>query len=168
MKSKIQNPKSKIEIGCQGWNYEDWTTKAGGEFIFYPRGTRSGEMLALYAEIFDTIEVDSTFYATPPASTFENWYKKTPEHFTFSLKLPQEITHTHFLGESSFPVLDEFCEKAKELKEKLAVVLVQMPPQFEGSKENAQNLRKFLEHLPDEIRFAVEFQKPRLDDRMDF
>ena len=83
MKSKIQNPKSKIEIGCQGWNYEDWTTKAGGEFIFYPRGTRSGEMLALYAEIFDTIEVDSTFYATPPASTFENWYKKTPNILRF-------------------------------------------------------------------------------------
>ncbi len=107
---------------------------------------------------FDTIEFDSTFYATPPVSTFENWYKKTPENFTFSLKLPQEITHTHFLRESSFPVFDEFCEKAKKLKEKLAVVLVQMPPQFEGSKENAQNLRKFLEHLPNDIRFAIEFR----------
>ena len=158
MKYKNQNSKTKLEIGCQGWNYEDWTTKAGGEFIFYPRGTRSNEMLALYAEIFQTIEVDSTFYAIPPAATFENWYKKTPENFTFSLKLPQEITHTHFLRESSFIVLDEFCEKAKELKEKLAVVLIQMPPQFEGSKENAQSLRKFLEHLPKDVRFAVEFR----------
>jgi len=150
--------KSKIEIGCQGWNYDDWTTKAGGEFIFYPRGTRSNEMLALYAEIFDTIEVDSTFYAIPPVSTFENWYKKTPENFTFSLKLPQEITHTHALKKSSFIVVDEFCEKSKELKEKLAVVLVQMPPQFEANKENAQNLRIFLEHLPKDVRFAVEFR----------
>lgn len=157
-KSKIQNPKSEIELGCQGWNYDDWTTKAGGEFIFYPRGTRSNEMLALYAEIFDTIEVDSTFYAIPPVSTFENWYKKTPENFTFSLKLPQEITHTHALKNSSFIILDEFCEKAKELKEKLAVVLVQMPPQFEANKENAQNLRAFLEHLPKDVRFAVEFR----------
>lgn len=157
-KSEIQNPNPKIEIGCQGWNYDDWTTKAGGEFVFYPRGTRSSDMLALYAEIFDTIEVDSTFYAIPPIATFENWYKKTPEHFTFSLKLPQEITHTHFLRESSFVVADEFCEKAKELKEKLAVVLVQMPPQFEASKTNAQNLRKFLEHLPKDVRFAVEFR----------
>lgn len=157
-KSEIKNPKSEIEIGCQGWNYEDWTTKAGGDFIFYPRGTRSNEMLALYAEIFDTIEVDSTFYAIPPVSTFDNWYKKTPENFTFSLKLPQEITHTHNLRKTSFPVLDEFCEKAKELKEKLAVVLVQMPPQFEANKENAQNLRNFLEHLPNDVRFAVEFR----------
>src|SRR5687767_14078291 len=96
-KSEIPNPKFQIYIGCQGWNYDDWTTKAGGDFIFYPRGTRSNEMLALYAEIFETIEVDSTFYAIPPASTVENWYKKTPVGFTFSLKLPQEISHTHVL-----------------------------------------------------------------------
>ena len=158
-KSQIPNPKSKI--GCQGWNYSDWTTKAGGDFIFYPRGTRSNEMLALYAEIFDTIEVDSTFYAIPPVSTIENWYKKTPENFTFSLKLPQEITHTHALRKTSFPVLDEFCERVKELKEKLAVVLIQMPPQFEASKENARNLREFLERLPREIRFAIEFRERR-------
>ena len=156
-KSKIQNPKSKI--GCQGWNYDDWTSVAGGDFIFYPRGTRSNEMLALYAEIFDTIEVDSTFYAIPPLSTVENWYKKTPENFTFSLKLPQEITHTHALRKTSFPVLDEFCERVKELKEKLAVVLIQMPPQFGASKENAQNLREFLAQLPKEIRFAIEFRE---------
>jgi len=158
MRSKIQNPKSKIHIGCQGWNYDDWTTRAGGESIFYPRGTRSGEMLALYSEIFDTIEVDSTFYAIPPASVIENWYKKTPAHFTFSPKMPQSITHEHALRESSFEILDEFCERIGELKEKLGVVLVQLAPQFEASKENAQNLRKFLERLPRDIRFAVEFR----------
>ena len=154
--SKIQNPKSKI--GCQGWNYEDWTTKADGKSIFYPRGTRSNEMLVLYAEIFETIEVDSTFYAIPPVSNIENWYKKTPDEFTFSLKLPQEISHNYALHESSFAVLDEFCERVLELKEKLAVVLIQLPPQFEANKENAQNLRKFLARLPKEIRFAVEFR----------
>ena len=159
MKSKIQSPESQIRIGCQGWNYEDWTTKAGGETIFYPRGTKSNEMLALYAEIFDTIEVDSTFYAIPPISTIENWYRKTPENFTFSLKLPQEITHEHHLRETSFAILDEFCERILELKEKLAVVLIQLPPQFEAGKANAQNLRKFLERLPEEIRFAVEFRE---------
>ncbi len=158
MKSKIQNPKSKISIGCQGWNYDDWTTRAGGESIFYPRGTKSGEMLAVYAEIFDTIEVDSTFYAIPPASVIENWYKKTPANFTFSPKMPQSITHEHALRASSYEILDEFCERIGELKEKLGVVLIQLAPQFEASKENAQNLRKFLERLPREIRFAVEFR----------
>ncbi|HEY8562217.1 MAG TPA: DUF72 domain-containing protein [Pyrinomonadaceae bacterium] len=158
MKSKIQNPKSKIYAGCQGWNYDDWTTRAGGETVFYPRGTRPPEMLAVYAEIFDSVEVDSTFYAIPPAASIESWYKKTPEGFTFSLKMPQEITHEHALRQSSFAMLEEFCDRAKELKEKLGVVLVQLAPQFEASKENAQNLRNFLARLPADIRFAVEFR----------
>lgn len=157
--SKTQDLKSKIEIGCQGWNYRDWITKAGGETIFYPRGTKPDEMLRLYTEIFETIEVDSTFYAIPPTSVFDNWYKKTPENFTFSLKLPQEITHDLALRKPSFEIMEEFCERAAELKEKLAVVLIQMPPNFEGNKENAQNLREFLKRLPQKIRFAIEFRQ---------
>ena len=157
-KSKIQNPKFKVQIGCQGWNYADWTTKADGETIFYPRGTRSGEMLALYAEIFETIEVDSTFYAIPASSAVENWYKKTPEDFTFSLKLPQQITHEYNLREPAFPLLEEFCERVGLLKEKLGAILIQMPPNFEASKENAKGLRVFLAELPREIRFAIEFR----------
>ncbi len=158
MKSKIQNLKSKIEIGCQGWNYEDWTTKAAGETIFYPRGTKSSEMLEIYAQIFDTIEVDSTFYAIPNSSSLENWYQKTPENFTFSLKLPQEITHNLALRKASLVILEEFCERIALLKEKLAVVLIQLPPQFNANKENARNLREFLPQLPKDIRFAVEFR----------
>jgi uncharacterized protein YecE (DUF72 family) len=157
-KSKAQNPKSEIQIGCQGWNYDDWTTKADGATVFYPRGTRSNEMLEKYASIFNTVEVDSTFYATPTGSTIENWYKRTPADFTFSLKLPQEITHEYSLREPSFPLLEEFCERVSLLKEKLGVILIQLPPNFEASKENAQALRDFLAELPKKIRFAVEFR----------
>jgi uncharacterized protein YecE (DUF72 family) len=145
-------------LGCQGWNYTDWTTKADGETVFYPRGTKSGGMLEVYAKVYDTIEVDSTFYAVPAGSAVEGWYRKTPENFTFSLKMPQEITHEHFLQRTAFEVLDEFCERVLLLKEKLGVVLVQLPPQFEANKNNAQSLRDFLARLPKEIRFAVEFR----------
>ena len=155
-KSDIPNPK--FQIGCQGWNYDDWITKADGETVFYPRGTRSGEMLEIYAKMFDTIEVDSTFYAIPPSASVENWYKKTPENFTFSLKLPQEITHEYGLREPSFPLLEEFCERVLLLKEKLGAVLIQLPPNFEASKENAQAMREFLAELPKKIRFAIEFR----------
>ncbi|MGI8668933.1 MAG: DUF72 domain-containing protein [Aridibacter sp.] len=157
-KSKIQNPKSKIQVGCQGWNYSDWISKAGGNTIFYPRGTKSDAMLELYAGIFDTIEVDSTFYAIPPISVIENWYKKTPQDFTFSLKMPQEITHEKELRSESFEVSQIFCERIKDLKEKLATVLIQLPPTFDGSKSNAQNLREFLKQLPGDINFAIEFR----------
>ena len=157
-KSKSENPKSKIQIGCQGWNYDDWTNKADGEAIFYPRGTRSNEMLALYAQVFETVEVDSTFYAIPASATVENWYRKTPDDFTFSLKLPQEITHEYSLREPSFPQMHEFCERVSLLKEKLGAVLIQLPPNFDATKENAQALREFLAELPRKIRFAVEFR----------
>jgi uncharacterized protein YecE (DUF72 family) len=155
-KFKIQN--SKFKIGCQGWNYADWTTKVGGETVFYPRGTRADAMLEFYAQVFETIEVDSTFYAIPASSSVENWYKKTPENFTFSLKMPQEITHEYSLREPSFPILEEFCARILLLKEKLGAVLIQLPPNFEASKENAQALREFLAELPANIRFAVEFR----------
>ena len=145
-------------FGCQGWNYPDWTTKADDESIFYPRGTRSNEMLEIYAKAFSTIEVDSTFYAIPASSTIENWYKKTHDDFIFSLKMPQEITHEYILREPSFVILDEFCERVLLLKEKLGSILIQLAPTFEASKENAQALREFLAVLPKEIRFAVEFR----------
>ncbi len=157
-KTENQNPGSKIHIGCQGWNYDDWTTKADGITVFYPRGTRSIQMLETYAKVFDTIEVDSTFYAIPTSSVVENWYRKAPEKFTFSLKMPQEITHEYGLREPSFPIMEEFCERVLLLKEKLGAVLIQLPPNFEASKENAQALREFLAELPKKIWFAVEFR----------
>lgn len=153
-----QNLKNNFIIGCQGWNYADWITKAGGESVFYQRGTKSNEMLEFYSQVFETVEVDSSFYAIPPSSTLENWYQKTTDNFIFSLKLPQEISHNKYLDNSSYEILEEFCERIKILKEKLGVVLIQLPPNFEGSKENAQNLRKFLAQLPRDIRFAVEFR----------
>jgi len=72
--------------------------------------------------------------------------------------MPREITHEHYLQSTAFHITDEFCERILLLKEKLAVVLIQMPPQFEAGRENAQSLRDFLARLPKEIRFAVEFR----------
>lgn len=158
---QIQSPKSKIQncyVGCQGWNYEDWNTKIGGSEIFYPHGTRTSETLEIYAKAFETVEVDSTFYAIPPESTIEGWYNKTPAHFTFSLKLPQVITHEQFLHQTSFPILEEFCERARGLREKLASVLIQLPPQFAPNPFNSTALKEFLPALPRDVRFAIEFR----------
>jgi uncharacterized protein YecE (DUF72 family) len=144
-------------VGCQGWNYDDWVT-GPGERVFYPRGTRAADMLEVYARVFETVEIDSTFYAIPPVSTFEGWAKRTPPGFTFSLKLPQEITHERALGTGSTAILDEFCERARVLEDKLACVLIQLPPQFELNRENGLALRAFLPRLPGDIRFSVEFR----------
>lgn len=149
-----------VKVGCQGWNYDDWVRASAGEAGFYPHGTRSPEMLEVYARAFETVEVDSTFYAIPPASTVEQWAKRTPEGFTFALKLPQEITHARALRDGSAMLLAEFCERARLLKEKLAAVLIQLPPQFELTQETALTLRDFLPHLPRDIRFSIEFRHP--------
>jgi uncharacterized protein YecE (DUF72 family) len=148
----------KIRIGCQSWGYDDWITPAGGNLIFYPPGTKRSEMLRFYSKVFGTIEVDSTLYAIPPATTFEKWRDETPDDFVFSLKFPREVTHDRRLSTGSIPVALEFAERARFLKDKLGILLIQLPPSFEGSKENGQRLRRLLAELPRDIKFAVEFR----------
>jgi uncharacterized protein YecE (DUF72 family) len=155
----VSKASASVRVGCQGWNYDDWVT-GPGERVFYPRGTRAANMLEVYARVFETVEVDSTFYAIPPVKTFEGWAKRTPPGFTFSLKLPQAMTHELGLGTGSAALLEEFCERARTLKEKLASVLIQLPPQFELTKENGLALRAFLPRLPRDIRFSLEFRSP--------
>lgn len=150
-----------VHVGCQGWNYDDWVTgPAGSRSIFYPRGTRAAEMLETYARVFETVEVDSTFYAIPSAQTIETWARRTPAGFTFSMKLPQEITHGRGLRSGSTILLEEFCARVRTLGARLGVVLIQMPPQFELTTENAHALREFLPNLPRDIRFSIEFRHP--------
>ena len=79
--------RGQLRLGAQGWNYAAWVGP------FYPHGTRAPDYLRTYARAFDTVEVDSTIYAIPPASTVRGWASRTPASFKFSLKLPQEITH---------------------------------------------------------------------------
>lgn len=155
----LSKSQSRVKVGCQGWNYDDWVTGAGGGAgIFYPQGTRAADMLGLYARAFETVEVDSTFYAIPSVSTVEGWARRTPPGFTFSLKLPQEITHQRSLRSGSVALLEEFCERVRRLGGQLASVLIQLPPQFELTPENASALREFLPQLPRDIRFSVEFR----------
>lgn len=149
-----------VRVGCQGWNYDDWVTGAGSKPVFYPKGTRAAEMLGFYARVFDTVEVDSTFYAVPSAQTLDGWNKRTPRAFTFSLKLPQTITHEWALRPGSLEEFSVYCDRAQLLGEKLAVTLIQLPPHFMLTPENATAFRDFLERLPRDMRFAVEFRSP--------
>jgi uncharacterized protein YecE (DUF72 family) len=147
-----------FHIGCQSWGYDDWITSAGGRTIFYPRATKRDEMLGLYSQIFDTIEVDSTLYGVPAATTIEGWYAETPSNFVFSLKFPREVTHDNSLAPQTYPVVSEFVERAALLKEKLGLLLIQMPASFEATRENGQTVREFLASLPGGFRYAMEFR----------
>ncbi len=138
-----------IRLGTQGWNYDAWTGP------FYPEGTKAVDFLTIYSRAFDTVEVDSTFYAVPPAKTIKQWAQRTPPGFSFALKMPQEITHERRLRDST-DLLKEFCERARELEDKLGPILLQMGPDFGAGELPA--LAKFLPILPQDIAFAIEFR----------
>ncbi len=141
---------ARIHIGTQGWNYPAWIGP------FYPEGTRPADFLAVYSRAFDTVEVDSTFYAVPPPTTVRGWSQRTPTEFKFALKLPQEITHERRLRDAD-DVAESFFASARELGPKLGPVLIQLGPDFAPNELPA--LAKFLPALPRDISFAVEFRQ---------
>jgi uncharacterized protein YecE (DUF72 family) len=138
-----------IRLGTQGWNYDAWVGP------FYPEGTRAVDFLQIYSRAFDTVEVDSTFYATPPSKTVRGWGQRTPPGFIFSLKLPQEITHERRFRDVD-DLAKEFFDRARELGDKLGPVLIQLGADFHAGELPA--LAKFLPTLPEDIAFAIEFR----------
>lgn len=138
-----------IHIGTQGWNYDAWVGP------FYPVNTRPGDFLPVYSRAFTSVEVDSTFYGVPAATTFQSWYNRTPADFTFCLKLPQEVTHEQRLRDIA-GVSDVFYERARLLGEKLGPILVQLGPDFGPGELPA--LVHFLGTIPTDLRIAVEFR----------
>jgi uncharacterized protein YecE (DUF72 family) len=138
-----------IRLGTQGWNYDAWVGP------FYPEGTRAVDFLAVYSRAFDTVEVDSTFYAVPPSRTIRGWAERTPPGFVFSLKLPQEITHERRFRDVD-TIANEFFDRARELGDKLGPVLIQLGADFHPGELPA--LAHFLPTLPKDIAFAIEFR----------
>jgi uncharacterized protein YecE (DUF72 family) len=139
-----------IRLGAQGWNYDAWVGP------FYPTGTRSAAYLSTYGRAFDTVEVDSTFYAVPPAKTVKGWGERVPSGFRFALKLPQEITHENRLRNSA-DVLALFTDRARLLGDKLGPILIQLGPDFAPVELPA--LAGFLPTLPRDLNFAIEFRQ---------
>jgi uncharacterized protein YecE (DUF72 family) len=139
-----------IQLGTQGWNYDAWVGP------FYPPGARAADYLSLYARAFDTVEVDSTFYAIPSASTVRGWAGRVPAGFTFALKLPKEISHENRLRDEA-GLAPRFFDRARELEGKLGPILIQLGPEF--GPEERPALEEFLTVLPRDLRFAVEFRQ---------
>jgi uncharacterized protein YecE (DUF72 family) len=146
------NQQQKIRIGACSWSFEDWRE------VFYPRDLPESRWLEFYARHFPTVEIDSTFYAAPGSDAVRRWLDITPSHFRFSCKLPREITHQCKLRDCSAE-LNGFLRAIEALVPKLHVILVQLPPSF-LPKEGKVPLRSFVEQLPRDFRFAIEFRNP--------
>ncbi|MFX0133411.1 MAG: DUF72 domain-containing protein [Candidatus Hodarchaeota archaeon] len=143
----------KIRIGCSGWSY---TGDLGWVGKFYPKKIPSNKMFLFYSKIFDTVELNTTFYNLPKISTVENWAIKSPKDFLFSVKFPQDITHKKIGKE---PVDEEdlmpFFSVISPLEQKMGPILVQFPPSFEF---NPELLEDILVLLPSTKKYAIEFR----------
>jgi len=140
---------AEIHIGTQGWNYDAWLGP------FYPHGTRPSDFLTVYSRAFDSVEVDSTFYASPAAATLRGWIERTPRSFLFALKMPQEITHEQRLRDVT-GASESFFERVRELGSKLGPILVQTGPDFHPGELPA--LVDFVGRVPTDLRVAIEFR----------
>lgn len=140
---------SEVRIGCSGFNYAHW------KGAFYPERLPQRRWFEFYCSVFDSVELNVTFYRVPLPKTYEKWRRETPEGFGFALKGSRFITHVKRLLDPREP-LERFFEGALMLERKLKVVLWQMPPSFSVDPDR---LGSFLEHLkPYGVRSAFEFR----------
>jgi uncharacterized protein YecE (DUF72 family) len=139
---------SNIHVGCSGWVYKHWRG------IFYPEGLPQKRWFERYAEEFDTVEINASFYRLPLASTFEGWRDKAPPGFHYAVKVNRFITHMKKLLDCEAEV-DRFIALARPLGEKLGPLLYQLPPSL---KLNLERLERFLERLPPDLTHVFEFR----------
>ena len=132
-------------------------TAPGWEKAFYPSRTSPRDFITRYADRYDTVEVDATFYAVPDPAVVRGWRSKTPDDFLFSAKVPRVITHEKALVECEYE-MQAFLESMQELQEKLGVLIFQFPYFAKDVMELAEfrdRLTRFSEQLPTG-RYAVE------------
>jgi uncharacterized protein YecE (DUF72 family) len=114
---------TRVRVGTSGWQYADWRPS------LYPKGLGQSRWLARYAELFDTVEVNGTFYRLPTEATVERWAETTPDEFCFAVKASRYLTHIRRLAEPRDPV-ELFLSRVRRLGAKLGPVLLQLPPHF--------------------------------------
>jgi uncharacterized protein YecE (DUF72 family) len=138
-------------IGCSGWNYDDWRA------AFYPAREPRRRWLELYAERFDTVEVNNTFYRLPNRTAVAAWVQQTPERFAFAVKASRYLTHVRRLQDTG-EGMARFYERIEPLIEhrRLGPVLWQLPANF---KRDDERLERWLRALPDGMH-TIEFRHP--------
>ncbi len=139
-----------IRIGCSGWNYAHWRNG-----VFYPPRLPSRRWLDFYAQHFDTVEVNNTFYRLPPPSTVEGWAAQAPPGFRYALKLGQFGSHRMKLKDAA-SWLPNHLDRVERLGKAAGPTLVQLPPRW---RRNPERLDEFLAVAPKRYRWAVELRE---------
>lgn len=136
-------------IGTSGWVFSDW---AGD---FYPKNLERSCWLKYYAQHFNTVEVNATFYRSFKETTYLKWYQQVPDNFKYILKAPKIVTHHKLLADAE-GIINTFEKSALSLQEKLGLMLLQLPPHMPYLLPRLeQTLKAF--NYPQKV--VVEFRK---------
>jgi uncharacterized protein YecE (DUF72 family) len=129
-----------VRVGCSGWNYDSWR---GG---LYPEGLGEARWLSRYAEVFDTVEVNSTFYRLASRDAVARWVEDTPDDFLFAAKASRYLTHVRRLRDVEEGIR-RYYERIEPLvrSSKLGPIVWQLPPNFQ---RDDHALASILELLP--------------------
>jgi len=141
----------KLLIGTSGYQYKHW------KGIFYPMKLPQKKWFAYYAQRFDTVEINATFYNLPKIETVEKWRDAAPDDFYFVLKFSRYGSHMKRLKDPGDSI-QKFWNAARHLQDKLAAVLVQLPPKWKPAPER---LDAFLTETPADVRWVLEFRDER-------
>jgi uncharacterized protein YecE (DUF72 family) len=135
-------------VGCSGWSYKDWRG------VVYPAGAPASSWFGTYSDLFDTVEVNSTFYRLPSPTAVEGWARAAPAGFVFAVKLGAFGSHRMKLRDAS-SWLPNHLDRVRRLGAALGPNLVQLPPRW---RRDTGRLDEFLTVAPAELRWAVEFR----------
>jgi uncharacterized protein YecE (DUF72 family) len=135
-------------LGCSGWSYEGWKER------FYPHDLDNRYWLSYYSQIFDFVEIDSTFYRMPSSFMVNNWSKRTPDNFKFAVKFPKVITHDKCLKDVAKDI-ERFYDSMEPLYDKILVFLIQLPPSLQIA-EGLDLIKNLQYTLDPSFRYAIE------------
>ncbi len=137
-----------VRIGCSGWSYPHWRKR------FYPEKLPAREHFSFYAQHFNTVELNNSFYRQPPPERFVAWRDQAPPGFVFSVKGSRYVTHIKRLAVDQKSI-DLVVDGARGLDDKLGPILFQLQANFHVDLER---LEHFVGMLPDDLRFSLEFR----------
>ena len=137
-------------VGTCGFGYPEWRGR------FYPPELGPGEWLGFYAQVFEAVELDGTFYRPPEAAQVAVWAEALPDRFAVAAKVPRAITHEARLeGEAAAGMLRAFARALGPLGDRLLAVVLQLPPSLDAD-EGRDRLARLLDGRPDALPVVVE------------
>jgi uncharacterized protein YecE (DUF72 family) len=139
----------KLHAGTSGFAFKEWKGS------FYPQDLKDDAMLGYYASKFSTVEINNTFYRLPKEHVLQDWASQVPDPFTFAIKASQRITHHARLKPECASAVEFLLKNTSALAGRLGPILFQLPPNL---KKDVDRLRAFIDTLPADRRYTIEFR----------